>query len=119
MQEKLKDILSHLSQKINQETLLQYLQSQLTPEKKHELEKQLVDNPFASDALEGLSQVRDKRQIQFMIELLNRDLKKKTERRKKRRDQLRLPDQSTLYIAIIIFLLLIVISFFIIYRMRG
>ncbi|MCR6719905.1 MAG: hypothetical protein NVV59_06305 [Chitinophagaceae bacterium] len=119
MQEKLKDILSHLSQDIDQETLLLYLQDQLTPEKQHELEKQLVDNPFASDAMEGLRQIRDKKQIAYMVEMLNRDLKKKTEKRKKQRDKLRLPDQSQLYITILILLLLVVICFLIIYKMKS
>lgn len=119
MQEKLKDILSHLSQDIDQETLLLYLQDQLTPEKQHELEKQLVDNPFASDAMEGLREIRDKKQIAYMVEMLNRDLKKKTKKRKEQRNKLRLPDQSQLYITILILLLLIVICFLIIYKMRS
>ena len=115
MQEKLKDILSHLSQEIDQETLLQYLQGQLTPEKKHELEKQLVDNPFASDALEGLSQVRDKRQIQFMIEMLNRDLKKKTEKKKAFKEKHRIKQDPWILVAIVLILTLAIIAYFIIY----
>lgn len=119
MQEKLKDILAHLSQDIDQETLLLYLQDQLTPEKQHELEKQLMDNPFASDAMEGLRQIQDKKQIAYMVEMLNRDLKKKTDKRKKRREKLKLPDQSQLYITILILLILVVFCFLIIYKMRG
>ena len=39
MSENLKDILSHLSPEIDQETLLLYLQDKLTAEKRHEIEK--------------------------------------------------------------------------------
>lgn len=119
MQEKLKDILTHLSQEVDQETLLLYLQDQLDADKKHELEKQLVDNPFAGDALEGLRQIRDKKQIAFMVDMLNRDLRKKTEKRKERRRKLQLPDQSQLYITVLIVLLLIIICFVVIWKMKN
>lgn len=112
----LKDILSNLSTDIDQETLLQYLQGQLPADKKHEVEKMLLENEFANDALEGLQEFRDKQQISYMVEMLNRDLKKKVEKKKKRRAKLNLPDQSWLYISIIIIILLIVISYLVVYR---
>ena len=119
LQEKLKDILAHLSQDIDQETLLLYLQEQLSPERQHELEKQLLDNPFAGDALEGLRQIKDKKQIAYMVEMLNRDLRKKTEKRKLRRRKLNLPDNTQLYLTVAILLFLIVICFVVIWRMRA
>lgn len=118
MQEKLKDILAHLSQDIDQETLLLYLQEQLSPERQHELEKQLLDNPFAGDALEGLREIKDKKQIAYMVEMLNRDLRKKTEKRKLRRRKLNLPDNTLTYLTVAILLFLIVICFVVIWRMR-
>jgi len=116
MADNLKDILAHLSTDIDQETLLLYLQGKLSSEKKHELEKQLVDNEFASDAIEGLKEIRDQQQIAYMVEMLNRDLKKKVAKKKQRRDKLKLPDQSWLYISIIILILLIILSYMIIHR---
>jgi len=117
MQENLKNILSNLSTDIDQEILLQYLQDQLTEEKKHELEKQLLENEFASDAMEGLQQLKNKKDIQIVIDQLNRDLKLKTAKKNLRRDRLRLRDQPWLYISLIIFLLLIVISYIVIRQM--
>jgi hypothetical protein len=117
MRENLKDILSHLTTDIDQETLLLYLQDKLPEEKKHEVEKKLVDSEFAGDALEGLQEFRDKKQISYMVEMLNRDLKKKTAIKKQRRQKLVLKDQSWLYVAIVIVILLIVISYMIIHRM--
>ncbi len=116
MAENIKNILSHLSTDIDQETLLQYLKGQLSEEKKHELEKELLDNEFASDAVEGLQQMKDQRQVDHMVEMLNRDLKKKTARKRLRRRQLELKDNSWLYISILILVLLIVLSYFIIHR---
>lgn len=117
MADNLKDILSNLSTDIDQETLLLYLQDKLPEEKKHEVEKQLLDNDFADDALEGLKEIKDQQQISYMVEMLNRDLKKKTEKKKQRREKLKLKDQPWLYISILILLLLIVLSYFILHRM--
>jgi hypothetical protein len=116
MPENLKDILSHLSPDIDQETLLLYLQDKLSGEKRHEVEKQLLENEFANDALEGLQEIKDKQQIAYIVEMLNRDLKKKTEKKKKRREKMKLPDQSWLYISIVIIILLIIISYVIIHK---
>jgi predicted secreted protein len=112
----LKDILSHLSADIDQETLLLYLQDKLSEEKKHEVEKKLLDNEFASDAMEGLQEFKDKQQIAYMVEMLNRDLKKKTEKKKQRREKMRLKDQSWLYISLIIIIILIIISYIVIHK---
>lgn len=117
MQDNYKDILSHLSTDIDQETLLLYLQGKLTDDKKHEVEKKLLENEFADEALEGLQQFKDKQQLSYTVELLNRDLKKKLERKKKRRQKLQLKDQPWVYITILILILLIVISYIVIRKL--
>ncbi len=118
MPDNLKDILSHLSTEIDQETLLLYLQDKLPAEKKHEVEKKLVENDFDNDAMEGLQQIRDKHRIAYTVEMLNRELKKKTERKKQRRLKMQIKDQSWLYIVILIFIILIILSYMIIHRMQ-
>src|SRR5580765_5694008 len=95
MSENLRDILSHLSSEIDQETLLLYLQDKLTAEKKHEVEKKLLENEFAEDAVEGLQTI-------------------KLAKKKQRREKLRIKDQSWLYISLIILILLIVIAYIVI-----
>ena len=117
MSENLKNILSHLSTEIDQETLLLYLQNKLTDEKRHEIEKILLEHDFEDEAVEGLQQVKDKAQIRYMVEALNRDLKKKLQKKKKFRERMRLKDLSWLYMALLILLLLIVISFIVIRRL--
>ncbi len=119
MSENFKDILSNLSTDVDQETLLLYLQGKLSEEKKHEVEKQLMQNEFDDEAMEGLQQIKDKQQIEYMVEMLNRDLKKKTEKKKKRREKMKIKDQPWLYVSILIFILLIVLCFIVIRKMRG
>ncbi len=116
MADNLKDILSHLSTDIDQETLLLYLQDKLSDDKKHEVEAKLLDNEFANDAMEGLQEFKDKQRIALMVETLNRDLRKKTEKKKLRREKMRLKDQPWLYISILIVILLIIISYVVIVK---
>ena len=117
MQENYKDILSNLSTNIDQETLLLYLQGKLYEKKKHEVAKQLLNNDFDEDAVEGLQEFKDKEQLQYMVEMLNRDLKTRTEKKKKRREKMKIKDQPWLYISIIILFILIAISYMVIKKM--
>jgi hypothetical protein len=117
MPENIKDILSHLSTDVDQETLLLYLQGKLSDEKRHEIEKHMMQGDFEDDALEGLQQVKDKQQIEYMVEMLNRDLRQKTAKKKARREKLKYKDQPWLYISVLIILLLIVVSYIVVRRM--
>lgn len=113
----LKDILSHLNPDIDQETLLKYLQGKLSAPEQHELEKQMMDNEFGADALEGLQGFVDKKKIAVLVEQLNSDLKARTEKKKRFREKLRLRVDASLVLAVIIILLLIVISYIIVRQM--
>ena len=119
MSENFKDILSNLSTEVDQETLLLYLQGRLSEEKKNEVEKKLIQNEFDDDALEGLQEIKDKQQIQYMVEMLNRDLKKKTAKKKLRREKMRIKDQPWLYISILILIILIALSYIVIRRLLN
>ena len=116
MKEHLKDILGHLSTDIDQETLLLYLQGKLSTEKQHELEKELLDNKFAADALEGLQQVQNKKEIDFIVDQLNRDLKNKTARKKAYRKKRQVDVDPWLVTFIVFILLLVALSYYIIHR---
>src|SRR5262245_45750135 len=116
MSDNLKDILSHLSTDIDQETLLLYLKDKLSDDKKHEVEKKLLENEFAIDAMEGLQEFKDKQQISYMVDMLNSDLKKRTEKKKQRREKMTLKDQPWLYISIFILILLIIISYIVVHK---
>lgn len=115
MEKNLKDILSHLSTDINQETLLLYLQGKLSAEQQHEVEKHLLEDDFETDAVEGLQNLKDQQRIALIVNQLNRDLKKRTQKKRQDREKRQLPSQWWLYMTIIIILLLIVISYFIIH----
>ena len=117
MPDNLKDILSHLSTEVDQETLLKYLEGRLSDEQKHELEKRMLDSEFTNDAVEGLQEIKNKERLSSLVDQLNRDLHKKLDKKKKRREKLRFKDQPWLYVAIVIILLLIILSYIVIHRM--
>ncbi len=116
MSKDLKDILSNLNPEVDQETLLQYLQGKLSAEQQHEVEKQLMDSDFEADALEGLQDFKDKKNISLLVDQLHADLKKRTEKKKRFKQKLKLELDSSLILAIIIILLLIVVSYMIIHK---
>lgn len=119
MSDNLKDILSNLSTNIDQETLLLYLRGKLSEEKKHEIEKQLLQSEFDEEAMDGLQEFKDKEQLQYMVEMLNRELKKKTEKKKRRREKMNIKDQPWLYISLLILIILIALSYIVIRRMLN
>lgn len=116
MSENLKDILSHLNPEIDQETLLLYLQGKLSSEKQHEIEKQMMDDDFELDALEGLENFKDKKKLTELVSQLNHDLRTKTAKKKKLRQKLDLKIDPWIIITVITVLLLVIVSYFIIHR---
>jgi hypothetical protein len=111
MSDDLKDILSNLNKDIEQDKLLDYLNKKLSAAEAHEVEKQMADDEFMNDAMEGLEKFKNKQDLSLLVEQLNRDLKKQTAKKKKHKEKLKLKEQPWLYISIVILLVLIIISF--------
>ena len=118
MNENLKDILSNLTAEVDQETLLKYLQGKLSAAEQHEVEKNLLDDAFEADAMEGLQNIQNTQQIPLLVEQLNKDLNKRTTKKKKGFLKREAGVESWLLLTVIILLLLIIISFFVIYRLK-
>ena len=111
MSDDLKDILSHLNKDIEQDRLLDYLNKQLPPGEVHKLEKQMADDEFMNDAVEGLEKFNNKKDIPAYAEQLNRDLRKQLEKKKNRKNKRKLREQPWVYFAIILLLLLVIVCF--------
>ena len=80
------------------------------------IEKNLINDDFDTEALEGLQDMQDQKALPHIVEQLNRDLKKKTTKKKVRKKAPEIKDDPWLWIAIIIILLLIVISYIVIHK---
>ena len=114
MDDKLFNILSNSNKDIDNQKLMDYLNGKLSAEAKHEVEKQMADSQFMNDAIEGLEEVKNKKDLSSFVNQLNTNLHKQLEKKKKRKQKRALKDQPWLYLAIVILLLLIVICFIVI-----
>ncbi|MEX0635827.1 MAG: hypothetical protein WD135_03595 [Ferruginibacter sp.] len=114
MNPELKDILSHLNKDVDQEKLLQYLNRSLTAAEQHELEMQLNDDTFLSDAMDGLEQIDQSEKLPMVVQQLNAGLKIKLDQKKKIRRRTDRFKYNFTYYSIIILLLLTVIAFVVI-----
>ncbi len=114
MDDKLLNILSNSNKDIDNQKLMDYLSGKLSAEEKYEIEKQMADSDFVNDAVEGLEEVKNKKDLLLFVEQLNTTLHKQLEKKKKRKQKRALKDQPWLYLAIVILLLLIVTCFIVI-----
>jgi hypothetical protein len=75
----------------------------------------MLTDEFEADAMEGLEHIENKQNISHLVEQLNRDLKKKTAKKKSWRNKLELKTEPWIWITILIILLLVITSYVIIH----
>ncbi len=117
MSNNLKDILSNLNKDIEQEKLLEYLNNELADADQHRVEEILNDDEFASDAMDGLEQFENKKELQNLVGQLNAGLKKELDKKKKKKRNRKIPEQSWVYVAVVIILLICIITYMVVKRM--
>ena len=116
MNKDLLNILANSSKDIDNQQLMDYLSGKLSDSEKHEVEMQLPDNEFMKDAIEGLENVKDKQDIHFLVEQLNRELHKKLLQKKARKQKRKLLQQRWVYAAIILILALVIAAWLMIIK---
>jgi anti-sigma factor RsiW len=114
MDDKLLNILTYSNKDIDNQKLMDYLSGKLSAEETHEIEKQMTDSDFVNDAVEGLEDVKNKKDLSLFVEQLNTNLHKQLDKKKKRKQKRALKDQPWLYFAIVLLLLFIIICFLVI-----
>lgn len=119
MNKDLANILSTLSPDVDQDTLLQYLNKELSNEQNHAIEAALAEDPFLEDALEGLSEFSDKAMLANLATDLNLALKQKLKEKNLAKEKKKIPNHDWLYYAIILILLLCVVGYVVIRKLGG
>ncbi len=119
MSDELKNILSGLNKEIEQEKLLDYLHKKLSAPEAHEVEKQMANDEFMNDAVEGLENFKNKKNLSLYVEQLNHGLKKQLDKKKKRKEKRKLREQPWLYFSIGLLLVLIVIGYVLVRKYLG
>ena len=118
MSDELKDILSNLNKDIEQEKLLQYLNRKMSDEEQHAFEKQMNEDDFMNDAVEGLQSLENKNNIDLVVQQLNADLKKQLDKKKRRKEKRKLKEQPWVYFSVVLILLLIIITWLVMKRIQ-
>ena len=112
--EDLKDILSESNKDIDNQKIMDYLSDKLSGLDKYNVEKEMADSEFINDAVEGLENLKNKKDINVFVDQLNNDLHKQLNKKRERKLNRRLKDTPWLYVAIILIIFLIIISFIVI-----
>ncbi|MBY0479028.1 MAG: hypothetical protein K2Q24_15375 [Chitinophagaceae bacterium] len=117
MSDKLLDILKDHPD-ISEQEMLDYLNGNLTPDQRYEMEKRLASSDMMSDAEEGLSQVKNNEQVKKAVADLNKQLHLQLQQQRRKRKLLKMPNQTLLIVTTFLLLLLITLAFVIIYKIQ-
>lgn len=94
---------------IDEDQLLAYIEGRLSSTDQHAIEEALEADPFLNDAVEGLSEIKDKEHLKQITAQLNLHLKRQIKNRKKlRRSRPKLTEHwGWLYVLIVLILVLL------------
>jgi hypothetical protein len=96
---------------------MDYLSGKLSGEALHELERSMADNEFLNDAVEGLQQVSNKKNMQAYVDELNASMQKSLEKKKRRRLKRRLKEDPWGLIAVVLVIVLCVLGYIVIRKL--
>lgn len=111
-------ILSDSNKDIDNQKLMDYIAGKLSADEKHEVEKWMADSQFMNDAMEGLESVKNKADLNELVQQLNQDLQKKLEKKRQRKEKRKIKDQPWIYYAIALILFLAIITWYVISKMK-
>jgi hypothetical protein len=98
----------------DQQKLIDYLEGKLSPEEKIEMERILTDSTFVEEALEGLSQIKDRKRIPHITDKLNEQLRDRLRKSKARpKHSFPLPEGALVNILTVLVIILILIAYMI------
>ena len=116
MSDELLNILSNSNKDIDNQKLMDYLSDKLSEGEKHEIEKKMVDNEMMNDVIEGLEALKNKKDINVLVEQLNNNLKTQLQKKKRKKEKRKIKDLNWVYLYIILILIVILIGFLVIKR---
>lgn len=119
MKEELLKILSAGNKDIDNQELMNYVSKRQSEEARFILENEMNNSEFLSDAVEGLSSIKDTARVKELADNINLDLIKQLGKKKPKRPKKFKPDMSLMFLAIVLIIALIVIGFVVIRKHLG
>lgn len=98
---------------VSQEKLIEYLEGSLSDPERQHIEKQLEEDAFLSDAIEGLHQITSTQQINQVVTDLNQSIRKQVTTQQRKKNKQPIFSQYWIYIAIILLIILILSTYLI------
>jgi uncharacterized protein YehS (DUF1456 family) len=114
MNKDLLNILGNSNKDIDNQQLMDYLSGNLSGEPLHEVERSMADSAFLNDAVEGLQQLHNRKDLQAYVEELNATLHNNMAKKKARRLKRRLKDTPWTYLTIAMVILFCLLAYWII-----
>jgi anti-sigma factor RsiW len=118
MNNDLLNILSNSNKDIDNQKLMDYLAGKLSEQERHEVEKWMIDNEFASEAVEGLQHFSGKKNLEGYVDQLNKELNKYIQQKKDRREKRKIREYPWTYIAIAFILIIVIVAYIVIKRLQ-
>ena len=118
MNKDLLNILANSNKDIDNQQLMDYLSGKLSAEELHEIEQSMADSEFLNDAVEGLQQISNKKNMQAYVDELNASMQKTLEKKKRRRLKRRLKEEPWGVIAIVLVITLCILAYIIIRQLQ-
>jgi anti-sigma factor RsiW len=111
------DILANSNKDIDNQQLMDYLSGKLSGEALHDMERSMADSEFLNDAVEGLQQVNNKKDMQAYVDQLNASMHQALEKKKQRRLKRRLKDDPWSLLAVILVITLCILAYVVIRKL--
>jgi len=114
MTDDLLNILSNSNKDIDNQQLMDYLSGKLSDKERHEVEASMANSDFMNDAVEGLQDFDNKKDVMDYVGQLNESLKKNLQKKKLRREKRRIKENPWVLVAILLILTLCIAAYFVV-----
>ncbi len=112
------DILNTEEEVPGNDDLLRYIANDLTPAEQHALEKKSIDSNFVNDAMEGLAEFSDTKNVNTYISQLNKNLHQQLAGKKNRKPKKQVSQQLWSIVAALALLAICVFGYLFIHLFR-
>ena len=116
MNKDLLNILTNSNKDIDNQQLMDYLAGKLSEAERNELEIRMAENDFMNDAMEGLEEIKDKKDIRLFVDQMNRDLQKKLQVKKAKKKRRKMFEQRWVFAGIVLILALAIATWLLILK---
>ncbi len=109
MNNNLKDILANSNKDFDNQQLMDYLSQQLAAKESHDIEIKMAADDFTNDAIEGLQEIKKKKDLPLYVNQINKDFQEQLNKGKKRKAKRTIKHQGYTYFAVLLIILLLII----------